>query len=88
MNDLFANGRIVDLILGLIVLEAIVLVVFRRSTGKGVAPADLIWNLLAGTCLLLALRGALLGASWHWIALPLALALVAHVADLGRRVRH
>jgi len=83
--DLFANGRVVDLILALVVLEAILLVLFRRATGRGVAAGDLLWNLLAGSCLLLALRGALIGAAWPWVALPLSMAFFAHLADLRRR---
>ena len=85
MSELFAGGRIVDLILGFMVLEAIALVAYRRSTGKGIARADLLANLFAGFFLLLALRGALMSAAWGWIAACLAAALVAHLADLRRR---
>ena len=87
MSDLFANGRVVDLILALVAIEAILLAWFRRATGRGVSPGDLLWNLLAGCCLLLALRSALIGAAWPWIALPLSMAFVAHLADLRRRAR-
>ncbi len=85
MTELFTSGRIVDVILALMVLEGIALVAYHRATGRGVAPAGLLATMLAGGCLLLALRVALTGASWHWIALLLAAALVAHVADLWRR---
>lgn len=87
MEALFANGRIVDIILGLTVLEAVALIAYHRRTGRGVAPADLLGNLLAGVCLLLALRGALVGAWWGWIALCLSASLVAHLIDLRRRWR-
>lgn len=87
MGDLFATGRVADLILALVVLEAILLVAYRRRTGRGVATWDLLPNLLAGGCLLLALRGALTGAGWAWIAACLAAALLAHLADLSRRWR-
>ena len=87
MSDIFTNGRVVDLILGLVALEAVLIVLYRRRTGRGVAPADLLWNLLAGCGLLLALRSALIGATWPWIALPLSVAFVAHLADLQRRSR-
>jgi hypothetical protein len=43
--------------------------------------------LLAGLFLLLALRGALAGAGWRWIALALTAACLAHVTDLGYRWR-
>jgi len=87
MGELFATGRIVDLILGLMVLEALVLIVFRRSAGHGIAPVDLVASLLAGAMLLLALRFALTGAGWLPVAACLAAALVAHLWDLRRRWR-
>ena len=85
MAELFASGRIVDLIVAFMVLEAVVLVVYRHRTGRGVAAADLVPNLLAGIFLLLALRAALAAAWWGWIALALAAALGAHLGDLRRR---
>jgi hypothetical protein len=85
--DLFASGRIVDLILALMAAEAVVLAVHYRRTGRGVALPDLAVNLAAGAGLLLALRAALTGAGWTWTAGWLALALAAHLADLARRWR-
>jgi hypothetical protein len=46
-----------------------------------------VFNLLAGACLLMALRSALSGSGWAWIAAWLFAALVAHLADLARRWR-
>jgi hypothetical protein len=83
----FASGRIVDAILGFMVAEAVVLAWLYRRTGRGIAPLDLVVSLLAGVFLLLALRAALVGAAWPTVALWLAAALVAHVADLARRWR-
>ncbi len=80
MADLFATGRIVDGILALTVLEGCFLVLWRRRT-------DLLITLLAGLGLLAALRLALAGAAWPWLALALLAALAAHVADLARRWR-
>lgn len=87
MSDLIANGRIVDIVLGFVVLEIALLTVYRRVSGRGIAARDLLFNLLAGVCLLLALRSALAGAAWIWIAVWLSAALLAHVADLARRWR-
>jgi len=85
IEDLIASGRIVDLILGLVVVQFLALVLYRRATGRGPAPADIAFTLLAGAGLLLALRAALTGAGWASIAAFLVLALVAHLADLARR---
>ena len=85
MAELFLTGRIVDLIIALMVAEALVLGLLYRRTGKGVSLADLLPNMLAGLFLLLALRAALTGAPWTWIALSLIAALIAHLADVVRR---
>jgi hypothetical protein len=85
MADLFATGRIVDLILGLMVLEAAALAAFHRITGHGVPLASLLMNMAAGVCLLVALRAALAGAEWGIVAGALAAALMAHLLDLRSR---
>ena len=85
LRDLFASGRVVDLILGLMVLEAVVLLAWRRRTGSGIAPLDLVVNLCAGALLLLALRAAIVASDPSAATPFLAAALVAHLADLARR---
>jgi hypothetical protein len=87
VSGLFASGLAVDLVLGLVALEALLLALYRRRSGRGVPVPELLAFLAAGACLLLALRAALVGASWEWIAAPLAGALVAHITDLGLRWR-
>jgi hypothetical protein len=87
MAELFASGRLIDLILGLVLVEAITLTILHRLTGKGIAPRDLLGLLLAGAFLLVALRAALSGAEWFWIGLWLGFALIAHLADLAMRWR-
>jgi len=87
LTELIATGRIVDLILVLVVVEAIVLIIVRRRTGYGVAPLSLCANLAAGAFLLLALRAALVNAAPLWIGASLLGALVAHLADLALRWR-
>jgi hypothetical protein len=85
MGALFASGRIIDLILLLVLVEAMILIIIRKQTGRGLKPLDLILSLLAGVALLFALRAALRGVAWPPIALLLFLSLVAHLTDLGRR---
>lgn len=84
MNSLFASGRIADLILCLMVIEA--LFVWRIARSRPAFFADMAPTLLSGACLALALRGALIEAWWGWIALALTFGLFAHVADLVRRL--
>ena len=87
MSGLFVSGRAVDLVLAFVALEAALLVWHRRRSGRGVPVGELLAFLLAGACLLLALRAALVGASWQWVALALAGAGAAHLADLRLRWR-
>ncbi len=83
---LFSSGRIVEVILGLMLLEALVLALWHRQTGKPPAPSQFLPTLISGALLLVALRAALGGAAWPWIALCLCAALPAHLLDLwGRR---
>jgi hypothetical protein len=82
MKELFDSGHIVDLIVALVVIEALAVLGWRFSKGTGPVPLPFIINLLAGTFLMLALRDALVGASWIWIALCQIVALVAHIIDL------
>jgi hypothetical protein len=85
MAEFIASGRVVDLILGVIALEACVLLAWRHAWGGRLAALDLVLMLLPGALLLLALRGALLQTSWTWIVLCVALAFPVHLADVGRR---
>ncbi|MEG3177861.1 hypothetical protein U1872_16595 [Sphingomonas sp. RB3P16] len=54
-----------------------------RARGWGLATAAL--ALLPGALILLALRAALTGMAWPWIATALAASFPAHLADLARR---
>jgi hypothetical protein len=81
------DAGVVDLILALVFLEALGLLGWRVLRGGGLAPADILFNLMAGAALLLALRAALAGAGPAWIGAALSLALVMHAADLWRRWR-
>lgn len=87
MADLLASGRLIDLILALVAVEAVALSLYWRSVHRGVALADWLPNLLAGALLLLALRLSIGGADWMKICACLAAAGLAHVVDLTRRWR-
>jgi len=85
MAELFHSGLVVDLILLLVAVEAIALLLLRRAWGRAPVVYDWLPNLASGACLLLALRASIAQAAWYWLALLLALSLVAHLADLARR---
>lgn len=85
MQSLIESGRIVDIVLGVLVLEVFLLAFWHRRTGRGIAALPAILNASAGGSLALALRAALTGAGWHWITVWLLCALAFHSADLARR---
>lgn len=77
LDWLFARGHAADVVLAVMVLEWIGLVAWagwdKRLT---------LFRLLPGALMILALRGALTGADWQWIALPLLLSFPVHIIDL------
>jgi hypothetical protein len=75
----------IDLIVGLVALEALSVICLRVMFQRGPAPLPFVFNLVAGAFLLLALRFALAGSSQAAIAVCLSAALVAHLADLRLR---
>lgn len=86
LKDMVVSGRLVDLAIAVTLIEGIALAVYRRVTGRGPTLPDLAVMLGAGLCLMFALRAAVSGAV-AWMAIFLVGALVAHLADLGRRWR-
>ncbi|MFD2783802.1 hypothetical protein ACFS32_25350 [Novosphingobium pokkalii] len=75
MDAYFASGHAADGMLVALLLEAAWLLARGR-------PPGLVCVMLGpGALMVLGLRGALTGAAWPWIALPLALSLPLHLAD-------
>jgi hypothetical protein len=87
VDEFFAGGRVIDLILVLVVIEGAALALWRRWSGTGPGLKGMAANLLSGACLLLAVRAALTDVAWEWVAVALLGSLLAHVADLYGRWR-
>jgi hypothetical protein len=85
MQDLFETGRIADLALAVLVIEALVILFHNRLTGRGPTLGRTLPFLLAGVCLLLAWRTSAAGLAWPLPAALLAGAGAAHLVDLLRR---
>lgn len=85
MEALFSNGRIVDIVIAFMAIEAIALLAARRR-GSRLGSVDVFLLLVPGLFLLLALRAALSGEGWQPMAAWLIAALIAHLADLARRL--
>jgi hypothetical protein len=75
----FASGHAVDVVLAFMVLEAIFI------TARGRPALTVILTILPGAAMMLALRAAMTGASWQWIAVWLTVSLPLHLADLRHR---
>jgi hypothetical protein len=85
MMRLIENGRLVEVIIALMLLEAVALLWWHRRRRAGLAPAAVLTLLASGVFLMLALRAALIGSGADVVAAFLGAALLAHVADLATR---
>ncbi len=78
---------LVDAVIALTLIEALVLWLYHRRSGRGVALSEVGLNLFSGLCLMLALRVALAGDSVWLVAAALAAAGILHALDIRRRWR-
>lgn len=79
MDEFFASGRAVDVVLVVLVVEAIWLKL------RGNIWADIVPALMPAVLMMVALRAALTGMDWPFVSVPLALAFPMHLYDLHRR---
>ena len=82
MAALFAGGHAADIVLIVMAIEAIVVARMGR-----IRPLAVLAATLPGTLIVGALRAALVGTAWPWVALPLLLSWPAHLWDLRLRMR-
>jgi hypothetical protein len=87
LGALLANGRIADIVLAVMIAEAVALLLASRFGRIGMSCSQVAAALLPGFFIVLALRAALVQANWSWIALALLGALVAHLVDMRQRLR-
>ena len=85
LNDFFHSGHAADLVLLIMAVEVIVLRRRGRARHRRGYWADILFAMGPGAFIVLALRAALTGSDWVWIAAPLAASLPLHLADLARR---
>lgn len=81
------GGGLVDSIIAITLLETAVLLIYHRKTKRGLTPRDYLLNVVSGLCLMLALRGVVMGSGWYLTALFLTAAGIAHVADIAQRLQ-
>lgn len=87
LERLFVSGDIADLIIIILVAEAVGLLTYWIMSRRGVPPVDVLIYLASGASLLVALRIALTDGPWQGIAIALSVSFITHLLDLGRRWR-
>lgn len=79
---LLADGRLLEGVVALMLVEAVVLLWWRHRTGGGLPASGVLCVLASGIFLMLAVRAALVDRDTNAVAVWLLAALAAHVADL------
>jgi len=85
MADMIINAALIDWILALVALEGAAVLGWRALSGRGPQPLSFLSNLVAGAFLLVALRGAVSGASGGWIGACIFAGCLAHFVYLAAR---
>jgi hypothetical protein len=68
-----------------VIVEVTALILYRRTSGRGVVPYSLLVNVGAGGSLMLALRAVYAEANWTIVAACLVSSLVFHTLDIADR---
>ena len=88
MAALFADGRMIDIAIMVLLTEMLLMLAWARWRGRLAALLPtLLPTLLSGLMLLLAWRATQAAQTWPWIAAPLLASGLAHGADLWLRTR-
>jgi hypothetical protein len=82
LDWLFVSGHAADVVLVVMAGE-----LFWLVTKNGWRVSDAACRLAPGALMVVALRSALTGLDWRWIALPLLLSFPVHLIDLRRSMR-
>ncbi|MFM9852922.1 MAG: hypothetical protein ACKVOJ_08980 [Sphingomonadaceae bacterium] len=80
LADLFRSGHIADLVIAVMVVEALILILIIR---RPLIPT--LSMLVPGAFMMLALRAALTGSGWEVVALWISASLPAHLFDIWQR---
>lgn len=81
MQTFFDSGHAADLVILVLALEALWL------ARLGWSWARITRTLGAAVFIVLGARAALVGASWHWVALALAASFPLHLLDIRDRLQ-
>jgi hypothetical protein len=82
-----SSTQLVNIVIGVTLLEAAALAAFFYWTGRGVPPSQFLLNLVSGLALMIGLRGAITGQPVGYLVACLAVSGVVHGVDLWLRWR-
>lgn len=82
MEQWFSTGRSIDVIIALVAIEMLGCLLLKQKMQYGSYVKEFVTTLLSGLCLLFALRGALVSASWIYIASGLLVSFCFHIVSL------
>lgn len=86
MEEFIRSGRIADVILVALAVETLFFGFLFWRRGQSLALLSFAASGLAGGSIVLALRAVLREQGWLFVAIYLAAALLAHLADLALRL--
>jgi len=81
------SGRVIDVVLVVIAIEAALLAYFRIRHRLGSPVVRMCANLASGASLMIAIRLALTDAHWGLIMLCLMVSFIAHLTDIKLGLR-
>jgi hypothetical protein len=83
-----SSAQLVDVVMGIALLEAVALLAYFRVTGRGVAPLQFLPNLFSGLALMVGLRCVITGQPTRYLAVCLVVSGLLHCVGLWRSWRH
>lgn len=86
IETLFRGGRIADVVIAVMLLEALAFAVAARARTRTWSLRAMLAGLLPGLFLVLALKAALVQTAPLWIAAALSAALISHLVDVRLRL--
>ena len=83
-----SSTQLVDVVMGIALLEAVALLAFFWATGRGVAPLQFLPNLFSGLALMVGLRCVITGQPTLYLAACLVVSGTLHAVGLWHSWRH
>lgn len=87
LESLITSGRIVDIMLLFVVIEAVLISLCSYRSKKLASALPLMITIAAGASLMMAMRATFMASAWPIVAAFLLAAMVFHIVDLVARLK-